>query len=381
MTAGRLPDQVLLLTPDLHGADGVSCVARQLARGLAGAVPDRPLDIWVLANERRTDLVEDDVPGSIRSADGHRARLIGWVLRRAATDCRRLLVIAAHARLAPLALPLVMRGARLAIYLHGVEVWRPLSRLETLAFRRAAVLMANSRYTITTFQMTNPAFARSAVAICPPGVTPRAPGSGRPDAATGAPTVLTVGRLWAEERYKGHDLLLDIWPDVLEAVPGARLLIVGDGDDRPRLESRAAASPWRGSVTLLGRVPRRDLEQLYADCDLFVMPSAREGFGLVFLEAMAAGRPCIGAHGAASEIVVPDVTGLLVDAQDRQGLLRAIVDLLGDPDLRRRMGEAGAGRVVSRFTERHFHACLRSALGLPAPSLPVSDPARAGGVP
>ncbi|HVC19329.1 MAG TPA: glycosyltransferase, partial [Vicinamibacterales bacterium] len=126
-----------------------------------------------------------------------------------------------------------------------------------------------------------------------------------------------------------------------------------------------------------GRVSRADLDQLYADCDLFVMPSAREGFGLVFLDAMAAGRPCIGAAGAAAEIIVPGVTGLLVAPHDGPGLLEAIVSLLHDPARRRLMGEAGARAVAAQFTEAAFHRRAAVALGLAdsPPTLPALDAA------
>ena len=374
MTGPGLRDQVLLLTPDLHGADGVSCVARQLARAVAAAAPAARLDVWVLADEIRTDLAEAAVPGQVRSAGGHRARLVRWILERTAFDSRRLLVIVAHARLAPLALPLVARGARLAVYLHGIEVWRPLRRFEATAFRRATTLLANSRHTIREFQAANPAFARTPVGCCPPGVLPPAVLHRRP---SGPALVLTVGRMWREERYKGHDLLLDIWPAVRSAVPGAELLMVGDGDDRVRLERRAAEPVFGGAIHFPGRVSRADLDQLYADCDLFVMPSAREGFGLVFLDAMAAGRPCIGAAGAAAEIIVPGVTGLLVATHDGPGLLEAIVSLLHDPARRRLMGEAGARAVAAQFTEAAFHRRAAVALGLAdgPPTLPALDAA------
>ncbi|MDE3154710.1 MAG: glycosyltransferase family 4 protein [Acidobacteriota bacterium] len=352
---------ILLLTPDLHGADGVSCVARQLARAVHAASSGPPPEIWVYADEARHDLVEAEVPGTVRSAAGRRGRLVRWALVRATSRCRRLLVIVAHARLAPLALPLVARGARLAIYLHGIEVWRPLSPLETATFRRAAVLLANSRHTVDGFRMANPALAGAAIAICPPGVSPIGTSGSR--RTSSVPTVLTVGRLWAEERYKGHDQLFDIWPAVRQAVPAARLVIVGDGDDRPRLERRAAAEGLGGSVEFLGRVPRARLEQAYRECDLFAMPSAREGFGLVFLEAMSAGKPCIGGTGGASEIIVDGDTGFVVDPADREALRAALLRLLGDRDLRERMGSAGARRVAECFTQAHAMRRMAGALG------------------
>ena len=85
--------------------------------------------------------------------------------------------------------------------------------------------------------------------------------------------------------------------------PDAVLAIAGDGDDRPRLEARVAALGITRAVRFLGRVDDDRLDELYRECRLFVMPSRDEGFGLVFLEAMRAGKPCIGGRGAASEII------------------------------------------------------------------------------
>jgi phosphatidylinositol alpha-1,6-mannosyltransferase len=362
------PREILLLTPDLHGADGISSIARQIARAVTSALPDVSFETWVFNDEGRRDLTERPVPGRIRSARGGRARIGAWAIRRVARDARDLLLIVNHARLAPLALPLVARGARLVIYLHGVEIWRPLSRLEARAFRRAAVLIANSQHTITNFRAANPALASLPIARCAPGI--QAVRNVSSDHARRSDSdelwVLTVGRLWAEERYKGHDELIDIWPRVLSAVPTARLLIVGDGDDRGRLEQRAADPAVHGSITLLGRVSREALEGLYAACDLFAMPSRREGFGLVFLEAMSAGKPCLGAFGAAEEVIVPGFTGVLVDPTRPQDLLESVVRLLREPTLRRRLGHAGQQRFEAEFTGERFAARLLAALGLTA---------------
>jgi phosphatidylinositol alpha-1,6-mannosyltransferase len=97
-------------------------------------------------------------------------------------------------------------------------------------------------------------------------------------------------------------------------------------------------------------VDRSTLDSLYADAAIFAMPSRGEGFGLVYLEAMAHGLPCIGSvHDAAVEVIEHGRTGLLIDLSDLESLGRAIVCLLRDPHLRQRMGHAAAERV-----ERHF---------------------------
>src|SRR5260221_434552 len=100
-----------------------------------------------------------------------------------------------------------------------------------------------------------------------------------------------VGRMPRHERYKGHDWLIDVWPFVVPSVPDARLVVVGRGDDRARLEARVAAAGVGGAIRFAGRVSDEELAGLYRACAFFVMPSANEGFGLAYLEAMRAGKP------------------------------------------------------------------------------------------
>jgi phosphatidylinositol alpha-1,6-mannosyltransferase len=157
----------------------------------------------------------------------------------------------------------------------------------------------------------------------------------------------------AEERYKGHERLLAIWPEVTAECPGARLVVVGDGDDRSRLEAIAASRGLNGQVQFVGRVSNAALEGFYRNAAFFVMPSVGEGFGLAFVEAMQAGKACIAAPGAATEILEDGVTGLIVDPAS-PALAAAVVRLFRDRHTREAMGRAGAARVGERFEHRHF---------------------------
>ena len=189
------------------------------------------------------------------------------------------------------------------------------------------------------------------------------PGGGASGAPRGGPFALIVGRMAAAERYKGHDLLIDLWPRVAAAVPGATLVIAGDGDDRARLETRAAACG--GPVRFVGRVSDTALADLYRECAFFAMPSRDEGFGLVFLEAMRAGKACVGGMGAAAEVIADGVTGLVVEPDRPADVLAALLRLFREPDTRARMGRAGALRVAREFTEAQFRRRFRALLGLP----------------
>src|SRR5262249_40242864 len=135
---------------------------------------------------------------------------------------------------------------------------------------------------------------------------------------------LIVSRLWSQERYKGHDWLIDIWPGVRRRVPDARLVAVGDGDDRPRLEGRVRTDGLGAAVRFTGKIDDEALAAVYRASAFYVMPSTNEGFGLTYLEAMRAGKPCVALHGAADEIVVDGETGFLLDVGDSGALVEAM---------------------------------------------------------
>jgi len=177
--------------------------------------------------------------------------------------------------------------------------------------------------------------------------------------ALGDHAVLVVGRMSKSERYKGHDQLIDAWPDVVSRVRDAHLLIVGDGDDAARLREKAAQTPCAERIQFCGFVTRQALRTLYAQSALFALPSGGEGFGLVYLEAMTHRLPCIGSRqDAASEIIVDGVTGRLVDQRDIAGLAETIAGLLLDEPHRRAMGDAGYVRATTEFTFDRFSARL-----------------------
>jgi glycosyltransferase involved in cell wall biosynthesis len=168
-----------------------------------------------------------------------------------------------------------------------------------------------------------------------------------------APLLLCVGRL---TQWKGQWRAIDALPAIRVEHPDARLVLVGEEDPwghggagyRAELEARARSLKVAGAVTFAGF--RRDVPDLLAAADLFVFPSWEEPFGMVFVEAMASRKPVVAlASGGALEIIEPGETGLLIDAEAPNALSRAIIDLLGDSERRRRMGEAGRERVARLF--------------------------------
>ncbi|MTD17365.1 glycosyltransferase [Nakamurella sp. YIM 132087] len=196
----------------------------------------------------------------------------------------------------------------------------------------------------------------------PPGVSP----DFRPDPAGRAdvrgrlglgdrPVVSCISRLVAR---KGQDMLIRSWPQVVARHPDAVLLIVGDGSDAARLHRLAADSPVAGSIRMTGRAPDGELAAHYAAADVFAMPCRTrgggldvEGLGIVFLEAAAVGLPVIaGDSGGAPEAVQDGRTGTVVDGRDADAVAAAVVELLNDPALRARYGEAGRRWVRQDWT-------------------------------
>jgi len=171
--------------------------------------------------------------------------------------------------------------------------------------------------------------------------------------ASGETLLLSVGRL---QRRKGHDLAIAAVAALRASLPGLRYVIVGDGDERSRLEALVLHHGLRDHVTFAGEVAAEDLPGYFAACDIFLLPNRAEGaevegFGIVFLEAAAAERPVIGGRsGGVAEAVQDGETGFLVGGDDVHELAAAIRRLATSRETRRRMGVAGRCRVLHGFT-------------------------------
>jgi phosphatidylinositol alpha-1,6-mannosyltransferase len=176
--------------------------------------------------------------------------------------------------------------------------------------------------------------------------------------AAAEPTVVTVARL--EDRYKGFDVVMRAMPLVRARVADARWLVVGDGSLRPQLQATAQRWGMSGYVSFLGAVDDQTRDDVLRRASVFVMTSrvpaghaAGEGFGIVYLEAGAAGLPVVAAdEGGATSAVLDGVTGLLCDPRDHVAVADRIVRLLCDPQLAQRLGEAGRARQRALSWER-----------------------------
>lgn len=258
-----------------------------------------------------------------------------------------------------------------AVLLHGVEVWDPaLDPDRKNAIRQAAVRLSNSRYTAARVSKLHPGLGTihpCPLALLPDGQPPTSEDVHEATQLLGSdprPTVVIVGRMSANERYKGHDDLLEAWPQILAEVPSARLLVVGKGDDADRLRMKARSVGVAGAVQFTGFVPDGVLRALLRGCDVFAMPSRGEGFGLAYLEAMRCGLPCVGSDAdAAPEVIADGQTGCIVRAGEPRMLADTIVGLLRNPERARAMGAAGRLREEQVFTFTSFRDHVSAALG------------------
>jgi phosphatidyl-myo-inositol dimannoside synthase len=271
------------------------------------------------------------------------------------------------------AMPLAAIGPRLAargtpyvVLGHGFDYWLSLMPGAHAAMRaatsRASSVLVCSRFIARVVRTA----VRPAVPVA--ALTPGAdPDRFRPDLPSDdirlsygfgeRPLVVCVSRLVAR---KGQDVLIRAMPAIRRRVPDAALLIVGAGSYEALLRRLAAAAP-AGAVSFTGEVSDDDLPRYYAVGDVFAMPCRTrlgglevEGWGNVFLEAAAAGRPVVaGDSGGAREALVPGETGLLVDGRSVDMVASAVSDLLADRELAILMGKLGRDRVEREHTWAH----------------------------
>lgn len=271
----------------------------------------------------------------------------------------------AHPNLAPLGLllKLVRPRARYVVATYGTEVWDPLPFIPRMGLRKACAVSTISRFTADKL-IENQRLGGDRITVIPCALSASWQKISKTVSFVKPPVpgrfLLTVGRLVASERQKGVDVVIRSLPEIVESFPDVHYVVIGDGDDRPRLERLARETGVADRVIFAGAVSDEQLAGYYAFCDVFVMPSRQEGFGIVFLEAMIFGRPVIGGnHGGTPEVIADKVNGYLVDHGDIPTLTDRVKQLLRDQALSRQMGVEGRRRVEQDFTFERLHRRMR----------------------
>lgn len=176
--------------------------------------------------------------------------------------------------------------------------------------------------------------------------------------------LLTVARLVAEERSKGHDIVIRNLATMQNRLSRpVEYWIAGTGPDYARLEDLATEHNVADCIRFLGRVSDEELVGAYQACDVFVMPSLREGFGIVYLEASACEKPVVGSNiGGAVDAIEDMATGFCINPTSDSELVEAILAILNDPQLARRMGKDGRARVVEHFSPHALQMKLKQIM-------------------
>ena len=327
---------VMLLAPEVFSSmGGITRMLRLYLKGLCELGGERGFGVrLVTLNDPMLDSGDLRRYAGDNLDDWHvsgrdKGRFVRAALRRS-RRCRAL--VCGHVAQLPVAWAarLVNPGLRYYLVAHGIEVWRPFSLAERLALRGASGILCVSSFTRQGL-LERCRLREDRVVVLPNALDPFFEiRLGKPSADCG-PVILTVSRLSFADRYKGVEHLVRALPAVRKAVPGARLQVVGRGDDLPRLQGIAHENGLiaSGAIEFLGTVGDGQLDGLFGACRVFALPSENEGFGLAYLEAMARGRPCIGARAGATPEIITDDTGLLVGYGDVPAIAAACVSALG----------------------------------------------------
>jgi phosphatidyl-myo-inositol dimannoside synthase len=303
-------------------------------------------------------------PARITQKPPRRGRFVYAVQALLTALCQPVhVVFCGHLYMASLAAVIAgLKRAKLVIQTHGTDAWPRPSRLQRAALETADLVLSVSRHTRARV-VGWAAIAPERVLVLPNTVADAfMPGDGSALRAElgleGMQVLLTVGRMDSRERYKGHDRVIAALPKLWEKGHDLAYVVVGEGDDQARLENLAREAGVAKRMHFLGGVGPERLAELYRVADLFVMPSTGEGFGIVFLEAMASGTPALGLDVAgASDALGDGELGALVSEVE---LVDTIDRLLSSHKQRRdKLSEV----VRARFGRQAFANRLRAAVG------------------
>ncbi len=352
-----------LLTDAFGGRGGIAKFNRDLCRALTAD----PLAAQVTALPRVAPVEPiENLPLRVTyhsDASGSRLAYVWSVIRQTFNVQRSTFnaVICGHINLLPVAaLASGLQGAPVILILHGIDAWTPHdSGLVRTLLPQVDTFVTVSQCTKDRFLEWAPLRAEQGHVI-PDCIDLDAysPGPKRKELLDrydlhDRTILLTLGRLDSDEQYKGHDEILEVLPYLAEEIPDVAYLVCGDGDDRPRLERKAERLGVADRTVFAGYVPEEEKEDHYRLADAFVMPGRGEGFGIVYLEAMACGVPVVASSVDASREAVRDgQLGAVVDPDDpediKQGVYRALDADRGVPD---GLGYFSFARFVDRWHE------------------------------
>lgn len=323
--------KVLFLCTDIYGGHGgIALFNRDLVAAVA-AMPEVDDVVVVPRLIVRSSEHQDEIPPNVefaaRAARGRVAYMatLAGILRRHRFD----LVICGHVNLLPIAW---LTGQAPLLLTYGIEVWKPLrDPLSNRLLHKARGIVSVSK--VTCDRLVSWSHFAGATFVLPNavrqeryGIRPKKPELVARYGLEGKRVILTLGRIVTAERYKGFDEMIEVLPRLPDDIV---YVAAGSGSDVERLRAKAQALGVAKRVIFTGFVPEEEKADLYNLADVYAMPSRGEGFGFVFLEAMACGVPAIAsAHDGGREALLEGLLGTLVDPSSLAEIAIAVEDAL-----------------------------------------------------
>ena len=331
--------RVLFLTMEAFGGiGGIAKYNRDLLRALCSA----PEVEEVVAVPRLMPLAPETMPPKltyVTAALPGRWSYIKAVLKLLTKRLKFNVIGCGHIKLLPIAiLAKFITKAPLVLIIYGIDAWTPPKNIILKYFlsKIDAVISISER---TQQRFIHWSHVTQKYFILPNAITQRNYGVGAKSGELldryglrDRIVLMTLGRLSAEEKYKGFDEIMQLLPGLSEKIPSIAYLIVGDGDDRPRLVAKAEALGVKDRVVFAGFIPEAEKADHYRLADVFVMPGRGEGFGFVFLEALACGIPAVGSTlDGSREALRGGALGILVDPRRPEDIQAGILEALKRP--------------------------------------------------
>ena len=356
---------VLVILPELYAQEGgIQTIAHDVLTAIRQIRPEGEPTSVVVGNDGFTSEPHAREWGGAfnftwcgdKGDNFRKAKIAGSVMGNVVRH-RPSLIVCGHVNYAPICY-WISRAFKVPylVMTYGIDVWEIASKSQRIALQHAKMVTALSRYTAERLAAQVP-FKDGRLVIQPHAVRPHfTPAAKSKQLAKklrvdGRKVILTVSRLDSSEQYKGYDLVMENLASIAQAVPDVVYLIVGGGDDAIRIRKYAEKLGVVDRIVLAGEVPNEELPAYYNLADVFAMPSRNEGLGIVYLEALACGKPVIGGStGGARDALLDGKLGWLVDPDDGKALADTIKKVL--------RGTAGTRKtdpeVLSKAAQRHF---------------------------
>ena len=299
------------------------------------------------------------------SSNGSKLQLILEVIKNIGSQD---ILLIGHVNLLPIAFiaKILKPSIKTILFVHGIDVWgvnsRKIKKLDRYFIKFVDQIASVSNFTACkmseSFRVPKEKFS-----IFPNAVDPLDQVESSLSSTVKAPILLTVARLSENERGKHHDSVLRALPKIIQAIPDVKYRIIGDGVLRTELEDLAESLGVSDAVEFKGRVSDEDLSKSYEEASIFVMPSEKEGFGIVFLEAWLRCIPVIcGTEDASHEVISHGRDGFAIHHENIGLIAEKIIYLLSNPDKARVMGLLGEKKVKEKYLMPNFTTNLFNLL-------------------